>query len=97
MRGDRLARLRDDVVERDRPMMIFLVPAMAELITASPRFEGADLSGPVAVSIPFLVTTARAVLDRVRLPGGADVGQGLIGQTSWTHWRSARSRTSSPG
>ncbi|HWS47363.1 MAG TPA: AMP-binding protein, partial [Acidimicrobiia bacterium] len=27
-----------DVVERDRPMMIFLVPAMAELITASPRF-----------------------------------------------------------
>ena len=28
-----------DVVERDKPMMIFLVPAMAELITASPRFE----------------------------------------------------------
>ena len=33
-----------DVVERDKPMMIFLVPAMAELITASPRFEAADLS-----------------------------------------------------
>ena len=28
-----------DVVERDRPMMIFLVPAMAELITASPRLR----------------------------------------------------------
>ena len=35
-----------DVVERDKPMMIFLVPAMAELITASPRFDGADLSAP---------------------------------------------------
>ena len=34
-----------DVVERDQPMMIFLVPAMAELITASPRFDAADLSG----------------------------------------------------
>src|SRR5262245_27261974 len=31
-----------DVVEHDHPMMIFLVPAMAELITAGPRFEGAD-------------------------------------------------------
>jgi acyl-CoA synthetase (AMP-forming)/AMP-acid ligase II len=40
-----------DVVERDKPMMIFLVPAMAELITASPRFEGADFSAPIAVSI----------------------------------------------
>ena len=40
-----------DVVEHDRPMMIFLVPAMAELITASPRFESADLSAPLAVSI----------------------------------------------
>src|SRR2546430_17490738 len=39
------------------------------------------------------VGTAR----RVRPPGGADVGQGLIGQTSWTHWPSARSRVSSPG
>src|SRR5438552_2425570 len=40
-----------DIVERERPMMIFLVPAMAELITANPRFEDADLSGPIAVSI----------------------------------------------
>ncbi len=40
-----------DVVERDRPMMVFLVPAMAELITASERFESADLSAPLAVSV----------------------------------------------
>ncbi|HTL85357.1 MAG TPA: class I adenylate-forming enzyme family protein [Acidimicrobiia bacterium] len=40
-----------DVVEKDRPMMIFLVPAMAELITASPRFADADLTAPLAVSI----------------------------------------------
>jgi len=40
-----------DVVEQQRPMMVFLVPAMAELLTASPRFDDADLSGPLAVSI----------------------------------------------
>jgi acyl-CoA synthetase (AMP-forming)/AMP-acid ligase II len=40
-----------DVVEKQRPMMVFLVPAMAELITASPRFESADLSAPLLVSI----------------------------------------------
>jgi acyl-CoA synthetase (AMP-forming)/AMP-acid ligase II len=40
-----------DVLEHDKPMMIFLVPAMAELITASPRFETADFSAPIAVSI----------------------------------------------
>ncbi len=40
-----------DVVERDRPMMIFLVPAMAELLTASARFADADLSAPMVVSI----------------------------------------------
>jgi acyl-CoA synthetase (AMP-forming)/AMP-acid ligase II len=57
-----------DVVERDRPMMIFLVPAMAELITASPRFEGADLSGPVAVSIgsaPLAPATLKKLQDRM--------------------------------
>src|SRR5262249_54958500 len=36
-----------DVVEHARPMMVFLVPAMAELITANARFAGADLSGPM--------------------------------------------------
>jgi acyl-CoA synthetase (AMP-forming)/AMP-acid ligase II len=40
-----------DVVEQRKPMMIFMVPAMAELVTASPRFDDADLSGPFAVSI----------------------------------------------
>ena len=48
-----------DVVERDQPMMIFLVPAMAELITASPRFDGADLSAPMAVSIGSRAARAR--------------------------------------
>ncbi len=33
-----------DVVEQRRPGATFLVPAMAELLIASPRFEGADLS-----------------------------------------------------
>ncbi len=40
-----------DVVEQRKPMMVFMVPAMAELVTASVRFETADLSGPFAVSI----------------------------------------------
>ncbi len=40
-----------DLVEQRRPVMGFLVPAMAELISASPRFESADLSSFVAVSI----------------------------------------------
>ena len=57
-----------DVVEQDSPMMIFLVPAMAELITASPRFEGADLSGPMAVSIgsaPLAPATLKKLQDRM--------------------------------
>jgi acyl-CoA synthetase (AMP-forming)/AMP-acid ligase II len=55
-----------DVVERDRPTMIFLVPAMAELITASPRFAGADLSAPLAVSIgsaPLAPATLKRLQD----------------------------------
>ena len=57
-----------DVVERDQPMMIFLVPAMAELITASPRFEAADLSAPIAVSIgsaPLAPATLKKLQDRM--------------------------------
>jgi acyl-CoA synthetase (AMP-forming)/AMP-acid ligase II len=57
-----------DVVEHDKPMMIFLVPAMAELITASPRFAGADLSGPMAVSIgsaPLAPATLKKLQDRM--------------------------------
>src|SRR3954454_12189921 len=56
------------VVERDKPMMIFLVPAMAELITASPRFATADLSGPMAVSIgsaPLAPATLKKLQDRM--------------------------------
>jgi acyl-CoA synthetase (AMP-forming)/AMP-acid ligase II len=33
-----------DVVERERPSAVFIVPAMAELLLAHPRFETADLS-----------------------------------------------------
>ena len=57
-----------DVVERDKPMMIFLVPAMAELITASARFPTADLSGPIAVSIgsaPLAPATLKKLQDRM--------------------------------
>ena len=57
-----------DVVERDQPMMIFLVPAMAELITASPRFDAADLSAPIAVSIgsaPLAPATLKKLQDRM--------------------------------
>ena len=57
-----------DVVERDRPMMIFMVPAMAELVTASPRFETRDLSAPFAVSIgsaPLAPATLKRLQDRM--------------------------------
>ncbi len=40
-----------EVVARRRPAMAFLVPAMAELLTASPRFDAADTSSLFAVSI----------------------------------------------
>jgi acyl-CoA synthetase (AMP-forming)/AMP-acid ligase II len=49
-------------VERDRPVAGFLVPAMVELIVASPRFETADLSSLAVVSIgsaPIAATTLR--------------------------------------
>jgi acyl-CoA synthetase (AMP-forming)/AMP-acid ligase II len=55
-----------DVVERERPMMIFLVPAMAELLAASPRFTSADLSGPMSVSIgsaPLAPATLKKLQD----------------------------------
>jgi len=57
-----------DVVERDRPMMVFMVPAMAELVTASPRFDTADLSAPMAVSIgsaPLAPATLKRLQDRM--------------------------------
>ncbi|HEY1740430.1 MAG TPA: class I adenylate-forming enzyme family protein [Acidimicrobiia bacterium] len=40
-----------DIVATRRPGMAFLVPAMAELLTASPRFDAADTSSLFAVSI----------------------------------------------
>jgi acyl-CoA synthetase (AMP-forming)/AMP-acid ligase II len=54
-----------DAVERERPAMIFMVPAMAELVTASPRFEQADLSAPFAVSIGS-APLAPATLERLQ-------------------------------
>ncbi len=57
-----------DVVERDRPSMVFLVPAMAELITASERFATADLSAPFAVSIgsaPLAPATLQKLQERM--------------------------------
>lgn len=38
-------------VEQDRPVSAFLVPAMVELIVACPRFETADLSSLIAVTV----------------------------------------------
>jgi acyl-CoA synthetase (AMP-forming)/AMP-acid ligase II len=40
-----------DVVEQRRPTATFLVPAMAELLIASPRFEDADLSSITMCSL----------------------------------------------
>jgi acyl-CoA synthetase (AMP-forming)/AMP-acid ligase II len=40
-----------DVVEARRPAATFLVPAMAELLVASPRFAGADLSSLTMCSL----------------------------------------------
>ena len=40
-----------DIVERDRPVSAFLVPAMVELIVGTPGFETADLSSLAAVTV----------------------------------------------
>jgi long-chain acyl-CoA synthetase len=67
------------LVELRRPLVTFLVPAMAQLIVADPRFEGADLSSLAAVTIGG-APVSRATLQRLgeRLPQ-ADilVGYGL--------------------
>jgi acyl-CoA synthetase (AMP-forming)/AMP-acid ligase II len=66
-------------VEERRPPVAFLVPAMAQLIVAHPRFAEADLSGLAALTIGG-APIAPATLQRLgeRLPG-ADVlvGYGL--------------------
>ena len=67
------------LVEERRPLVSFVVPAMAQLIVAHPRFAEADLSGLAALTIGG-APIARATLQRLgeRLPG-ADilVGYGL--------------------
>ncbi|MGQ0802847.1 MAG: class I adenylate-forming enzyme family protein [Actinomycetota bacterium] len=58
-----------ELVERDRPTMTMLVPAMAELLVAHPDFESRDLSSLAAVSIgsaPLAPGTQRAM--QARLP-----------------------------
>ena len=63
-----------DAVERERPVSAFLVPAMVELIVASPRFEAADLSSLAVVTVgsaPIAAATLRrfgAGLGRRRRP-----------------------------
>jgi acyl-CoA synthetase (AMP-forming)/AMP-acid ligase II len=40
-----------EIVEQERPMMAFVVPAMAELLVVHPEFETRDLSSILAMSI----------------------------------------------
>ncbi len=57
-----------ELVERERPMMTMLVPAMAELLVAHPDFERRDLSSLVAVSIgsaPLAPQTLLAMQERL--------------------------------
>jgi len=67
------------LVEERRPLVSFVVPAMAQLIVAHPRFAEADLTGLAVLTIGG-APVARATLRRLadRLPG-ADilVGYGL--------------------
>src|SRR5262245_25573987 len=56
------------IVERDRPTMAFLVPAMAELLVAHPDFASADLTSLQAVSIgsaPLAPTTLLKLVERL--------------------------------
>jgi len=61
-----------EVVERDRPVMAFLVPAMAELLVAHPRFATADLTSLRMVSIgsaPLAPPTLRRLQERLPQAG----------------------------
>jgi acyl-CoA synthetase (AMP-forming)/AMP-acid ligase II len=56
------------IVERERPTMAFLVPAMAELLVARPEFTTADLSSLHAVSIgsaPLAPATLLRLVERL--------------------------------
>lgn len=57
-----------DVVEGEQPAATFIVPAMAELLIASPRFDGADLSSLTICSLgsaPVAPATIARLQDRV--------------------------------
>jgi acyl-CoA synthetase (AMP-forming)/AMP-acid ligase II len=61
-----------ETVEKERPSMAFLVPAMAELLVAHPNYPSADLTSLQAVSIgsaPLSARTLRAL--QARLPDAA--------------------------
>ena len=56
------------IVERERPTMAFLVPAMAELLVAHPDFATADLTSLQAVSIgsaPLAPNTLLTLVERL--------------------------------
>lgn len=54
-----------DTVEQLKPSAVFLVPAMAELLIASPRFDSADLSSLMMCSLGS-APLAPATFDRLR-------------------------------
>ncbi|HWF15699.1 MAG TPA: class I adenylate-forming enzyme family protein [Acidimicrobiales bacterium] len=60
-------------VEQDRPVAGFLVPAMVELLVASPRFAAADLSSLATVNVGS-APIARATLQRF----GAGLGRAEV-------------------
>lgn len=67
------------IVERQRPTVAFVVPAMAQLLVAHPRFADADLSGLAALTIGG-APIAPATLERLAagMPGTEIlVGYGL--------------------
>ena len=55
-------------VEEDRPMAIFIVPAMAQLLIADPHFDDADMSSIVLCSLgsaPLAPSTLRRLQDKM--------------------------------
>jgi acyl-CoA synthetase (AMP-forming)/AMP-acid ligase II len=55
-------------VEEDRPMAVFIVPAMAQLLIADPRFDEADLSSIVLCSLgsaPLAPSTLQCLQDKL--------------------------------
>jgi acyl-CoA synthetase (AMP-forming)/AMP-acid ligase II len=57
-----------EVVARERPTAAFLVPAMAELLTASPAFDSADLSSITICSLgsaPLSPATLKRLQDKL--------------------------------